>query len=330
VIDLPLASYWLQFGRLVEPVQGWFYTIATGGELSVSLAALVVLGFGVGLLVGFFGVGGGFLMTPLLNLVVHVPYNVAVGTDLTQMVGVATTANLRSMGVGYIDYKLGGLIFAGSLVGIEGGARVLELLKHAGTVTVAGRPLSLMHLVMTVIYAVLLLWIGSLVRREARAVLKGETAFAAVGAAEGGALMGRLRTVNLPPLISLPASGVEAISLWVVLGVGAAAGFLTGLLGVSGGFIRMPALIYVLGVPTVVSIGTNLFEMLVSSLYGTLTHSLKGNVELPLVVILLISSTVGTQVGALLNKRFAGPRLQLGFAGLIFLVILLMFLNIGR
>ncbi len=333
MIDLPLAGYWLKFvraagGAAPEAVQGWCYTVTAGGDLAVSLTALVLLGFGVGVLVGFFGVGGGFLMTPLLNLVTHVPYNVAVGTDVTQMVGAATMANLRHAGMGYVDYKLGGLMVVGSLVGIEGGARVLELLKHAGVITLGGRALSVMQLVMTLIYAALLFWIGSLVRREAKAALTGESAAAGAVGPEGGAIVGRLRTVNLPPFISLPASGVESISLWVVLGVGAVAGFLTGLLGVSGGFIRMPALIYVLGVPTVVSIGTNLFEMLLSSLYGTLTHSLKGNVELSLVVILLITSTVGAQVGAALNKQFAGPRLQLGFALVIFCVIALMFGNL--
>jgi uncharacterized membrane protein YfcA len=112
--------------------------------------------------------------------------------------------------------------------------------------------------------------------------------------------------------------------------VGFFSGLLTGLLGVSGSFIRMPALIYVLGVPTVVSIGTNLFELLLTSLYGTLTHSLKGNVELALVIILLIAGTIGSQLGAALQRKLAQPRLQLAFAGLMFLTIGLMLLKLFR
>ena len=87
----------------------------------------------VGLLTGFYGVGGGFLMTPWLNLLFNVPYNVAVGTDLTQMAGTATMAKVRQGGAGYVDYKLGLLIFSGSIFGVELGARLVELLKAGGS-----------------------------------------------------------------------------------------------------------------------------------------------------------------------------------------------------
>lgn len=334
-ITLPLASYWHktlhpEMARLAEPLQGWFYTIQTNGDLCVMLGVLIALGLGVGILAGFFGVGGGFLMTPWLNLVINVPYNVAVGTDVAQMVGTATSANIRQGGAGYVDYKLAGLMFLGSIIGVEAGAQLLQLLKYAGDINLMGYRLGLMQAVITVLYGLLLLWIGSLVFREASAALRAdEVAWGSPGVQES-AVANRLRTISLPPMISLPVSGVESISLWVVVAVGGIGGFLTGLLGVSSGFIRMPALIYVLGVPTVVSIGTNLFEMLASSVYGTFTHSLKGNIDLVLVIILLISSSAGSQVGAALNKKFAGPRLQQLFAGIIFLTIFLMLLKLGR
>jgi hypothetical protein len=334
-ITLPLASYWHktlhpEMARLAEPLQGWFYTIQTNGDLCVMLGVLIALGLCVGILAGFFGVGGGFLMTPWLNLVINVPYNVAVGTDVAQMVGTATSANIRQGGAGYVDYKLAGLMFLGSIIGVEAGAQLLQLLKYAGDINLMGYRLGLLQVVITFIYGVLLLWIGSLVFREASAALGADEAAWSSPGVQESAVANRLRTISLPPMISLPVSGVESISLWVVVAVGGIGGFLTGLLGVSSGFIRMPALIYVLGVPTVVSIGTNLFEMLASSVYGTFTHSLKGNIDLVLVIILLISSAVGSQVGAALNKRFAGPRLQQLFAGIIFLTIFLMLLKLGR
>jgi uncharacterized protein len=333
-IILPLASYWHktlhpEMARLAEPMQGWFYTIQTNGDLAIMLWVLIALGLSVGILAGFFGVGGGFLMTPWLNLVINVPYNVAVGTDVAQMVGTATSANIRQGGAGYVDYKLAGLMFLGSIIGVEAGAQLLQLLKYAGDINLMGYRFGLMQVVITVIYGVLLLWIGSLVFREASAALRTEAAWSSPEVPES-AMANRLRTISLPPMISLPVSGVESISLWVVVAVGGIGGFLTGLLGVSSGFIRMPALIYVLGVPTVVSIGTNLFEMLASSVYGTFTHSLKGNIDLVLVIILLISSAVGSQVGAALNKKFAGPRLQQLFAGIIFITIFLMLLKLVR
>jgi uncharacterized protein len=331
---LPISSFWQkalhpELARLAEPLHGWFYTIQTNGDLVISLAALIVMGLAVGLLTGFYGVGGGFLMTPWLNLLFNVPYNVAVGTDLTQMVGTATVAKVRQGGAGYVDYRLGMLIFGGSVFGVELGARLVQLLKAGGSLRLGGWDISILQLVMTVVYGLLMGWIASLVYKEARSALQAAN-MAAAPAAMAPPVATRLRTVNLQPLISLPVSGVEAISLWVVLGVGFASGLLTGLLGVSGSFIRMPALIYVLGVPTVVSIGTNIFELLLTSLYGTLTHSLKGNVELVLVIILLIAGTIGSQVGAALQRKLATPRLQLVFAGLMFFTIVLMVLKLFR
>lgn len=330
-LTLPIASYWQtvlypELVALSAPIQGWFYSIQPPGQLQISLPVLVGIGVLVGFLTGFYGVAGGFFLTPWLNLLFSVPYNVAVGTDLTQMVGTATMARIRQGGEGYVDYKLGLLMFGGSVVGVELGARILQLLKFSGRLPLGSGHLSWLQLIMTLIYGLLLAWIGSLVWREARLAFKQEAQ--PFGAAMAPAGSNRLRTLHLPPFISLPVSGVDAISLWVVLGVGFVSGLLTGLLGVSGSFVRMPALIYVLGVPTVVSIGTNLFELLLTSLYGTLTHSLKGNVELILVMILLITGIIGTQIGAALQRRWSSPVGQLLFAALFFLTLVGMALRL--
>lgn len=333
MLELPLAGYWLkvlqpELSRLSEPWRGWFYTLLPAGDLQVSLAALMLLGLVVGLLTGFFGIGGSFLMTPWLNLGFLVPYNVAIGTDLTQMIGTATLAGLRQGGQGFIDYRLGLLLFAGSVVGLESGAQLLEVLKKAGSWQADRWQLPMIQVVMTVIYGILLAWIGTLVLREAWAAWRATAPTAAPAAP--GTVSSRLRTLHLKPLISLPVSGVESISLWVILLVGFCSGLLTGLLGVSGSFIRMPAMIYVLGVPTVVSLGTNLFELFLSSCYGAWTHSLKGNVELPLVAILLVASVIGSHLGSILQRRLYRPELQLGFAGLIWLTVVAMLAALGR
>jgi|UniRef100_A0A7C3Z9W4 hypothetical protein len=333
-ITLPTASYWVKYlhpeiVRLAKPAAGWFYTISPAGELSVSLPALIILGLAVGLLSGSFGVGSGFLMTPFLNLVGNIPYNVAIGSDLTHMVGSSVLAHLRQRALGYVDYKLGLLLFLGSVVGVEIGAQLLQLLKYAGDIPFLGNRLDWLQLVMTITYALLLGWIGIMIYRETRAAhgLGGAAPTAPEGAV---ALPGsRLQTINLPPRLSLPVSGIESISLWLILGVGLASGLLTGFLGVSGAFIRMPALIYVLGVPTVVSLGTNLFELLILALYGALTHSLKGNVDLLLVMILLITTTVGNQLGAALQRKIVGPRSLQVYILIIFLTILIMILKLG-
>jgi uncharacterized protein len=331
-VTLPTASYWTTYlhpelVRLAQPLQGWFYTISPQGELSINLLALVILGLAMGLLVGSFGVGSGFLMAPFLNLLGNVPFNVAVGSDLTQMLGSGTIANLRQRGLGYVDYKLGLLLFGGSVVGVECGAQLLEVLKNAGGLSLGGRTLGWLELIMTGVYVLLLGWIGMALFREMRG--RGRVAEAAAPA-EGLAVLegSRLRTISLGPMVSLPVSGVEAISLWLILGVGWVSGLLTGFLGVSGAFIRMPALIYVLGVPTVVSIGTNLFEFFILAIYGTLTHSLKGNVDLVLVMILLITITVGNQMGVLLQRKIVGPRSLKAYTLIFFLTAFLIILKI--
>jgi len=330
-ITLPTASYWIKYlhpeiVRLAQPVVGWFYTISPQGDLSVSLLALAILGLIIGLLAGSFGVGSGFLMTPFLNLVGNIPYNVAIGSDVAHMVGSATIAQLRQRALGYVDYKLGLLLFLGSVVGVEIGVKLLQLLKFAGDIPFFGHQLGLMQLIMTAIFSILLGWIGIMIYRETRASLRME---AGGPAPEGPVVMpgSRLQTISLPPMVSLPVSGVESISLWLIMGVGLASGLLTGFLGVSGAFIRMPAMIYVLGVPTVVSLGTNLFELFILALYGTFTHSLVGNVDLKLVIILLITTTMGSQIGVLLQKRLVGPRSLQVYIIIIFATIFLMFLK---
>jgi len=331
-VTLPTASYWFAYlhpelVRLAQPVQGWFYTVSPQGELSISLVGLIILGVFIGLLTGSFGVGSGFLMAPFLNLVGNIPYNVAVGSDLTHMVGSATLANLRQRALGFVDYKLGLLLFVGSVIGVECGAQLLQLLKYAGDVPLGAHRLGWLQLAMTVVYVLLLGWIGIALYRETRAGRRAETAAAPP---ETPALLegSRLQTINLPPLVSLPVSGVESISLWLILGVGWVSGLLTGFLGVSGAFIRMPALIYVLGVPTVVSLGTNLFELLILAIYGAFTHSIKGNVDLVLVIILLISTTVGQQLGVLLQKTIVGPRSIQVYTFILFATIVLMIIKL--
>jgi uncharacterized membrane protein YfcA len=331
-VTLPTASYWFAYlhpelVRLAQPVQGWFYTVSPQGELSISLLGLIILGLFIGLLTGSFGVGSGFLMAPFLNLVGNIPYNVAVGSDLTQMLGSATLANLRQRALGFVDYKLGLLLFVGGVVGVECGAQLLQVLKYAGDAPLGGHRLGWLQLFMTVVYVLLLGWIGFALYSKTKA--SRQTAEAAAPSEPTVILEGsRLQTINLPPLVSLPVSGVESISLWLILGVGWVSGLLTGLLGVSGAFIRMPALIYVLGVPTVVSLGTNLFGLLILATYGTLSHSVKGNVDLVLVIILLIATTIGNQLGTSLQRTIVGPRSIHVYTLILFATIILMIMKL--
>jgi hypothetical protein len=289
---------------------------------------LIVFGLVIGGLGGFFGVGGGFLMVPMLNVVFGIPYNVAVGSDLGQMCGMSTAATVRHMRFGNIDFKLGVLMIVGTASGVEVGAQILEGLKGAGTVALFGRDVDLMTFVMSVVYALLLVFVGQAMIRESLRSMKREAAGDKAGGTPATGAILRLRSVRLWPMVSLPASGIESISLWVILAIGFATGFLSGMLGVGGGFIRMPALVYILGCPTVVAVGTDLFEIMFSSAFGVFTHSMKGNVHLVLVLALLIGTTIGSQIGASYTRKAGGPKVRLGFGALAFIGVIMVIVKL--
>ena len=180
---------------------------------------LALFGLIIGAMGGFFGVGGGFLMVPMLNAVFGIPYNVAVGSDLGQMTGMATAATVRHVRFGNIDFKLGVLMIAGTATGVELGATVLEILKHAGKIAFLGRQVDIMSLVMSLVYAALLIFLGQAMIRESLRTIKrtsGRVQLSAEAPASPVAL--KLRTFKMWPMVSLPASGIEAISLWIILG----------------------------------------------------------------------------------------------------------------
>jgi uncharacterized protein len=300
----------------------------SAGDFLLGLSAfpwLIFFGLVVGALGGFFGVGGGFLMVPMLNVVFGIPYNIAVGSDLGQMTGMATAATVRHMRFGNIDFRLGFLMIAGTASGVEAGATILEVLKKAGTWTIAGKQVDAMTIVMSLVYAALLIFLGqAMVRESLRTMRRTSGSVDAHGAAPPATgYVLRLRSLRLWPVVRLPASGIESISLWVILAIGFATGFLSGMLGVGGGFIRMPALVYIMGCPTVVAVGTDLFEIMFSSGYGVVTHAFKGNVHLVLVLALLIGTTVGAQVGASYTRKAGGPKVRLGFGVLAFVGVVM-------
>jgi uncharacterized protein len=290
---------------------------------------LALFGLIIGAMGGFFGVGGGFLMVPLLNAVFGIPYNVAVGSDLGQMTGMATAATVRHVRFGNIDFKLGILMIAGTAAGVEFGASILEVLKHAGKIAILGREIEAMTLVMSLVYAALLIFLGQAMIRESMRTIRrisGRVEISTEAPVSPVAL--KLRTFKMWPMVSLPASGIESISLWIILVIGFLTGLLSGMLGVGGGFIRMPALVYILGCPTVVAVGTDLFEIMFSSGYGVMSHAFKGNVHLVLVLALLIGTTVGAQLGASYTRKAGGPWVRFCFGCLAFLGVFMVIVKL--
>ena len=275
--------------------------------VTVNPLLLVGIGFLVGILGGFFGVGGGFIAGPLMFWA-GVPMNFVVGTDLAHMTGKSIVAARRHRALGHVDIKLGLVMVVGTIMGIESGAQVLEVLKGVGAVDVV---IGLAYVVIMLAVSVFTAW-ESL--RALRMIRKDRLEIQEVLGFED--IARRVHSIDLPPMISLPASGIASVSLWVVLGVGFVTGLLSGALGVGGGFVRMPLLVYLVGSPTHVAVGTDLFEIVFSAGFGTLTHGLKGNVDILMALVMHTGAALGAQIGAVSTRFFAGPRIRLLFSGL--------------
>jgi len=275
--------------------------------VTINPLLLAGIGFLVGILGGFFGVGGGFIAGPLMFWA-GVPMNFVVGTDMAHMTGKSIVATRRHRALGHVDIKLGALMVIGTILGVECGAQILEALKAIGSMDAV---IGLIYIVILVVISAFTAWesLRALrMVREERIDVKEAMGFEGIAQ--------RVYRINLPPMVSFPASGIASISLWVVLGVGFITGLLAGMLGVGGGFIRMPMLVYLIGIPTHVAVGTDLFEIVISAGYGTLTHAVKGNVDIMMALVMQTGAAIGAQIGATSTRFFAGPRIRLFFSAL--------------
>ena len=278
-----------------------FFPIS-GAHISPIYLALV--GFLIGVLGGFFGVGGSFIAGPALRLV-GLDWHFAVGTDLAHIVGKSVVAAKTHRALGNVDLKLGLIMAIGTIAGAEGGAQLIEMLKRAGNV----------NFVVSIVSIAVYLSISSFMIWESRkslAMAKPNTK------RDHSAFSGATRAIQrfkLGPIIHLPASGVR-ISLWIILAVAFVGGLFSGFLGGGAGYIRMPSMVYVLGIPTHLAVGTDLFEIIISASYGTFSHAVKGNVDILIALVMHTGAAIGAQIGAISTQYFAGPKIRLFFVPL--------------
>lgn len=256
--------------------------------LSPELLALFVgFGFMVGVFFGFFGMGGSFLVTPAL-LILGYPAPVAIGSSMAFVFGTAVIATLKHHDVGSVDYKLGALMFVGIVLGIEVGKMAVFALEAIG----------LAELVVGVAYILLLAAIGLIFTRNA---LKQQQNADGGDADENDEdeipeIAKKIKSYNIPPMVTLT-DGSKA-SMWTISGVGGGVGVVSGFLGVGGGFIRMPAIYYLIGVPLAAAVGTSLFGALMSGAVGAFTYGLSGVIDIGVVTALLIGSALGARIGS--------------------------------
>ncbi|WP_233265030.1 sulfite exporter TauE/SafE family protein [Halomarina oriensis] len=232
----------------------------------------------------FFGLGGSFFVTPALLVLGH-PAEAAVGSGLVFVFGTAITAAITHRSAGHIDYRLGAVLVIGMSVGIETGKRVLFWLVARG----------LGDIVVSVCYVLLLAVVGVLLLRQIHA-----DEMPTVDDRHVQPLVERSVFNQLPPRLRLKSGGI--VSLWLLIGIGVAIGTLSGFLGVGGGFLMVPSLVYGVGLSNSVAVGTDIFQIAGSSAFGSARYLQQDAVHFSVVLPLLGGSVSGAYIGARMTE----------------------------
>jgi uncharacterized membrane protein YfcA len=283
-------------------------------NLAVNGLLIVLLGGATGILSGIFGVGGGFLTTPLL-IFYGIPPTVAAASAATQVTGASVSGVIAQSRHGGVDYQMGGVTVAGGLLGALLGSLIFNLLEAWGQIDV----------VINILYVVLLGSIGGLMARESLQSLTAKP--------DQKRKVAKRR--HHPLIASLPMrwrfyrSGLYISPLAPLL-LGMGVGILTMLLGVGGGFIMVPAMLYILGMSANVVVGTSLFNMLFVTMMTTMVHALTTQaVDIVLAGLLLIGSVTGAQIGTRIAVSAKPEYLRLGLAAIVLAVALRMLFGLG-
>jgi uncharacterized membrane protein YfcA len=287
----------------------------------MSINFFLVLGIGgmVGFLSGLFGVGGGFLLTPLM-MMIGIPPAVAAASDSNQIVAAASSGAFAHWRLGNVDFKMGLVILAGGIFGGTIGVQLVKILRALGN----------FEFVMKVVYVLMLGLVGGAMFVESLRTIrrsKGSTAEAAAAAPAGES--GLTRLFNKMPLkMDFRRSGLNTSAIFP-FAIGTIVGVMAAILGVGGGFIMVPAMIYIIGMPTIAAIGTDLFQIVLTSANVTLQQAIVNHtVDLLLALILLGGSTIGAQFGAVAGKRLKGEQIRILLAIIVLALTVKLFLDL--
>jgi len=283
--------------------------------VEVNLFLLVLIGLGAGILSGFTGVGGAFVITPAL-IVLGFPAHFAVGTSLAWVLGNSVIGAFRHGKLGNVDVKLGLVLLVAAIGGVEVGVRILNRARAAGLADEAVLSISIFVLVVVGIYTLS----ESIMRKRKldKMLARKEKLPPDMGATF---LSRKFQGVNLPPMLRFARSGVT-MSLWIILAIGFLVGVLSGVIGVGGGFIMVPSLVYLVGLPSFMAVGTSLFQIIFSAAYGSIQHTISGNVIIFAAFIMVVASSIGVLFGASVTRYVRGVsvRMILGMATFLFAV----------
>jgi uncharacterized membrane protein YfcA len=280
--------------------------------ISVNILVLLGLGLMVGFLSGLFGVGGGFLLTPLL-MMIGIPPTVAAASDANQIVAASTSGTFAHWQLGNVDFKMGTLLVIGGVIGGTLGVQIIKILRVSGNA----------DLVIKIAYVVMLGMIGSYMFQESLKGLRPRVSRLGRVKPEGKSWFARFSEA-LPLAVDFEKSGIR-LSIFMPLLLGTLVGVLAALMGVGGGFIMVPVMVYLLRMPMHVVIGTSLFQVLFTCINVTFMQSYYNHtVDLLMALLLLAGSTTGAQMGARISRRLKADHLKIILASIVLLVMIKM------
>lgn len=277
-------------------------------EMAVHAEVILILGAVVGFLSGVFGVGGGFLTTPFL-IFLGLPPAIAVGTQANQLVAASLSGVLSHWKRGDVDFKMGGVMLGGSVLGSIIGVMIFRLLQHIGQIDLA-IPLLYVGLLGTMGILMLVESLGALMKKD--------------GSVGGDKVDTKLYhhplIVGLPYKMRFPRSKIY-VSALVPAGIGFVGGLLVSIMGIGGGFLLVPAMIYILGMPTLLVVGTSLFQILCTTVFATFMHAVTSHtVDIVLAALLIVGGVVGAQIGVRAGRRIKGVYARIILSLLLLLV----------
>lgn len=280
----------------------WYTMYMPISGVDIFWPGLVLIGFSVGCIGGFFGMGGAWMVTPGLNIL-GFPMAFAIGTDIAHIAGKSMISTFRHSKFGNVDYKLGLIMVVGTVIGIEIGAQVVMWLERLGQV---GPVVRWVYVVLLALICLMVFYDYYKANKKRKAGDIGERG------AEGITWYKTLHRIKIPPMVHFKTAGFTC-SAWLPIMVSFLTGVLAGFLGIGGGLIRMPALVYLIGCPTHIAVGTDLFEVMISGLYGTFTYGAKGRIEIYAVFVMLVGAAIGAQIGTVATKYAKGYGIRIAF-----------------
>lgn len=274
--------------------------------ISINVLFLAGLGCMVGFMSGLFGVGGGFIMTPLM-MMVGIPPAVAAASDSNQIVAGAASGAYAHWRLRNVDFKMGLILLVGGLVGGTVGVQLVKLLRELGNI----------EFVMKLLYVLMLSLIGGLMFLESLSTIRHTRS----RAVRSEPIKKRRPSVwsRLPLQMHFHQSNLRTSIIFPFL-ISSLVGALAALLGVGGGFIMVPAMIYVIGMPTIVAVGTDLFQIVITTANVTFQQAITNQtVDLLLAMVLLVGSTIGAQMGARVGRLLRGEQIRILLATIVLL-----------